>query len=363
MKKLLTILGLVLSIGLPSSALAVTAVPWLQTNLTDTFITPAKVNGLNLGVLLNASSTLQAFTFTIATGTSATTTTFFATIGSLTSLFFTNATGTSATTTNFFATNASTTNLRANVGVIGNLTVGSCTGCSTSGVTSVSGTYPILSTGGNTPTISIAFGTTTANSWSLLNSFNLSSTTVADFGNAFFGKTATSSFNGVGALFVVGSTTLQKFTATNSTTTNSTTTIAYSTYTNVGQGTASSSIAVAEYPYGAPGNVATSTAMTLDASTANQILWPLGTSATTLTLCNFTPGRHLIVKVQNPGSGTAGAITWAVCSGQVLYWPAQGTAPTQTTTANHWDLWSFTASGTTGTSTTNMIISGAQTAF
>lgn len=89
----------------------------------------------------------------------------------------------------------------------------------TGSVTSVTGTYPVASSGGATPAISLLFGTTTANSWSLLNNFNMSSTTVASFGNAYFGKTATSSFDGVGALTVVASTTLQNFTAITATTT------------------------------------------------------------------------------------------------------------------------------------------------
>ncbi len=52
----------------------------------------------------------------------------------------------------------------------------------------------------------------------------VASTTVLDAGNAFFGQSATSSFNGAGALFVVGSTTLQKFTAQEGTTTSFATT-------------------------------------------------------------------------------------------------------------------------------------------
>lgn len=40
------------------------------------------------------------------------------------------------------------------------------------GVTSVTATYPMISSGGTTPAISIAFSTTTANIWSALNTFN-----------------------------------------------------------------------------------------------------------------------------------------------------------------------------------------------
>lgn len=42
---------------------------------------------------------------------------------------------------------------------------------SAGGVTSVTGVYPIISSGGGTPAISIAFGTTTANTWALLQTF------------------------------------------------------------------------------------------------------------------------------------------------------------------------------------------------
>lgn len=51
------------------------------------------------------------------------------------------------------------------------------------------------------------------------------SSTIFDSGFAFFGKTATSTFNGVGDLFVVGSTTLQNFTSQNATSTNATSTV------------------------------------------------------------------------------------------------------------------------------------------
>ncbi|KND49105.1 MAG: hypothetical protein AB200_01585, partial [Parcubacteria bacterium C7867-005] len=133
-----------------------------------------------------SSSTLQNFTFVSATGTRATTTSFFATTASSTNLFATtfntglitsglinsqtisssanftgtltvtsglttlsnilvtgsstlqnftaiNSTSTSATTTNLFATNASTTNLRSNTATIGSLTVGDCVGCGSGG--------------------------------------------------------------------------------------------------------------------------------------------------------------------------------------------------------------------------------------
>jgi len=127
----------------------------------STFATTTSLRSTNIST--TGSSTLQNFTFVNATGTSATTTNFFSTTASSTNLFFTvgsggsitstgnvtasggtgtfnnvllnasttlqnftfvNATGTSATTTNFFATTASSTNLFA-----ASLTVGECSGC------------------------------------------------------------------------------------------------------------------------------------------------------------------------------------------------------------------------------------------
>lgn len=132
---------------------------------------------------------------------------------------------------------------------------------------------------------------------------------------------------------------------------------------SVGSGTASSSISVAEYAFGKAGNLATSTAMTIGPDVSSKILWPIGFAATTLTLCNFQPGEQILVKVQNPNQA-AGALTWATCSGQKLYWPTGTiTQPAQTTTANHWDMWSFVANSPTGTTTSATIISGTQIAF
>jgi len=140
----------------------------------------------------------------------------------------------------------------------------------------------------------------------------------------------------------------------------STPTVAFS----VGLGTATSSALVAEYAFGRTGNVGTSTAYTFGGASlpSNHIVWPIGTSATTFTLC-MTPGQTFTLRVVNPSAGTTGTITWALCSGDQLNWPG-GTAPTQTLTVNKYDVWSFVASGdySPATSTTAVSISGAQTA-
>lgn len=120
---------------------------------------------------------------------------------------------------------------------------------------------------------------------------------------------------------------------------------------SIGTGAATSSITVAEYKYDAGTNAATSTAANIDCNASTQIAWPIGTSASTLTLTNLIPGKKCIVVVQNP-NGVAGAITWAVSSGHILKWTG-GTVPTQTTTANAMDVWSFL--DTQGSSTQEVI--------
>lgn len=73
--------------------MAASAISWQQVNLSDTFITPFKVNGVNMGIqILGASSTLQNFTAVNAT-TSQATTTRFAISGLLSSLLKTNGSG------------------------------------------------------------------------------------------------------------------------------------------------------------------------------------------------------------------------------------------------------------------------------
>ncbi len=113
-------------------------------------------------------------------------------------------------------------------------------------------------------------------------------------------------------------------------------------------GVATSSIVVTEYKRNA-----TSTAMTIDARDSNQQILQIFTAATTITLNTqtFLPGQTLRLVVCNPHAGTAGAITWATSNpvGALLW--SGGTAPTQTTTLDKCDLYSFV--GTQATSTSN----------
>ncbi len=102
----------------------------------------------------------------------------------------------------------------------------------------------------------------------------------------------------------------------------------------------------------AENTLATSTSMTVDWRNGNQQLVRTGTSGTTISFSGFIEGQKLVLTVCNPNA-TAGAITWGT---QILW--SGGTAPTQTTTANKCDVWSFLATNATST----LKIFGAQSA-
>lgn len=89
--------------------------------------------------------------------------------------------------------------------------------------------------------------------------------------------------------------------------------------------------------------VATSTNATIDWTQGNQQLFRIGTAGTTISFSNYVRGMALRLVVCNPAGASAGAITW---SG--VEW-AGGTVPTQTTTANQCDVWSFIATAATST--------------
>jgi len=98
---------------------------------------------------------------------------------------------------------------------------------------------------------------------------------------------------------------------------------------------------------------ATSTSMIMSFATSTAQTIRLGTGAITVNLKDAVAGAVLRATVCNP-SGTAGALTWV--SSTTIHWMGGNTVPTQTTTANVCDLWTFTV--TNGTSTP--IILGAQ---
>jgi hypothetical protein len=92
--------------------------------------------------------------------------------------------------------------------------------------------------------------------------------------------------------------------------------------------------------------------MTIDWTAGNQQLIQKGTAGITLTFTNVNPGAKLSLIACNPGS-TGGSLTFP--SSPTILWPG-GTAPTQTTTANKCDLYTFAA--TVATSSASTLILG-----
>lgn len=115
---------------------------------------------------------------------------------------------------------------------------------------------------------------------------------------------------------------------------------------------ATGTIAAREYNW----STATSTTMSIDWKRANTQKVLISTAAVTITHVNATTtlGAKITLIVCNSGS-VAGAITW----GNPIYW-AGGTAPTQTTTANKCDVWSFMSTSATST---NVIFGSATSGF
>lgn len=197
------------------------------------------------------------------------------------------------------------------------------TTASTSQLTSTSTTY-LATLGGN-----VGIGTTTPN-WLLDVSGTRPSLTLSD-------SSATSGFkhwlvSSMGGFLYVGT----------STDLYATSSPAALTISNKGQVSATES------------RIATSTAMVVDWNTTpNQVLIGLGGSATTIAFNNAsTSGMTKRIVVCNPGS-TGGALTFT----STVEWTG-GTQPTQTTTANQCDAYSFIISAATSTTK----IFGAMTA-
>ncbi len=96
----------------------------------------------------------------------------------------------------------------------------------------------------------------------------------------------------------------------------------------------------------------TSGTIAVDWRDGNQQLIRLTTSAATINFSGYIAGQKLSLITCSPNGSTAGAITW----GTTIRWTG-GTAPTQTTTADKCDVWSFLATSANGT----LRIFGAQT--
>lgn len=100
----------------------------------------------------------------------------------------------------------------------------------------------------------------------------------------------------------------------------------------------------------------TSTSIVIDWAKSNQQLVQIGAGAVTIGFTNAsTSGMTKRIIVCNP-NGTAGALTWSV--GPSLLWPS-ATVPTQTTTANKCDAYSFITTGASSTNGSTVTIFGS----
>ena len=102
--------------------------------------------------------------------------------------------------------------------------------------------------------------------------------------------------------------------------------------------------------------LSTSTAMTVSWLDGNQQLVQMGYSATTISFSDYIAGQILRLVVCNPG-GTAAALTF---SG--VEW-ASAAAPTQVTTANYCDLYTFVATEATSTTGAVKVFGAGATGF
>lgn len=263
---------------------------------------------------------------------------------------------------------------------------GTCVSGSGGGVSSVTGTYPVVSSGGATPAISLAFGTTTANTWSGLQTFtNVGTTTFSgglDFTRFNLSATSTGSFgiNLSGGCFAVngtcitgggagtpgGSNTQLQF--NDSSAFNGASLLTYDKTNlifSIGSSTpwlANSLTLSSTTPVLADELVlATSTSMSLGIPSSTLQHIDYSTSAVTITVSAYkvVPGESTKVITCGPNSGTGGAITWAAAAGIHLAYPAN-VQPGNTTQASSCDQWFLTVDkGPLGTTTPWIMITQA----
>lgn len=195
-------------------------------------------------------------------------------------------------------------------------------------LTATNGTLTFSGTYNGSTARTIGLNLASANIWSALQQFANASSTLFSSRLAFFGGTATSTFDTLGQLGIASS----------------------SPYVSLGIATGTAM--VKEFV-----PAATSTTQAVNWLNGAQQLVKIGTAGVTLTFSGYANGQTLRLLKCNPDSGTAGTITWPA----IIRW-AGGTAPTQTTTAAKCDVYSFIATQSTSTSVASTIIFGAQSA-
>lgn len=103
--------------------------------------------------------------------------------------------------------------------------------------------------------------------------------------------------------------------------------------------------------------LSTSTSMTVSWLNGNTQLIRNGVATTTITFSNVIAGQTLKIIACNPPSGTPGSILFSTTTFPV-YWVG-GTTPTQTTTVNKCDVYSFIGTSATSSTATSPQVFGA----
>ena len=230
-------------------------------------------------------------------------------------------TGTASTTNLVVSTLAGSGTSCVQVDANGKLSsTGAACGTGSGSVNSVTNSDGTLTFSPTTGAVVGSLNLGNANTWTALQQFKGgASTTVLSAYSAFFGATATSSFNGSGDLLVVGSTTLQNFTANFATTSQATTTnlaitgVAGSLLKTLGNGAVVAAQAGVDYQ--AAGNYATFGYLFPSNATTTQIAFNggatfAGATSTSLAVTGSTTINTLnLTNALGPAFGGTGSTT------------------------------------------------------
>jgi len=227
------------------------------------------------------------------------------------------------------------------VAVLGTTTAGTLNVTSAGIIYAASGASAVTSVGLTDSNSTITIGNTPiTTSGNITATLNLAKVNIWTGLQSFFGNASSTGFSANYAS--IGGT--------------ATTTLTTDGRLGLGTTTPSEKLTVAGGILGTESAIATSTSISVNLSNSNQTLIQTGTAATTITLTNLLAGQSKRVIVCNPNA-SAGAITWASTPANSLLWTGE-TAPTQTTTANKCDIYTFMVTQATSTSASTVRVLG-----